>query len=500
MSVQPSPFAVPYEPGWRNRHRELRRTDDPEPAGVPPLPAAWEHDGAAAVDFDAVAAVQQAVAEQLAEVHSRAAGGVVSEEQARTLILRQVTAYADGRASAGAPMSVAAEQALARAVHASMFGLGPVLQPLLENELVENVEASGADDVWVEYADGRLERGPALASSDAALVELVSRVARDLSQTTREFSTARPLLNVRLPVRGSVIGARLTATMAVAHRPQISIRRHGMVDVALDDLLARGTVSLALCGFLQAAVRARKTILVTGPMSSGKTTFLRALAAEFPPWEQFATIETEYELGLHLLPERHWPGRVKPLEVREGTADAPDSGVDLFDLIKQVLRHNCRRAALGEVRGPEIVALLDLVANGHPGSLATLHALRGPAAIDRMVELATRGGLSETSANRLIAGSVDLIVHLDLVEDFTSSGPGRVTGRRYRFVDEVLEVAGLSDAGRPALNTLFRRGPDGRAVPSGTRPAALEDLLAAGLDESLLDSPDGLWDPSGGPR
>ena len=488
-----SPYAVPFEPGWGRR--EVRRSDEPgSPATLPPPPP---RDGAV-VDFAAVAAVQRAVAEQLAGVHARAGGAGVSEEQARAVIVRRVTAYADERASGGAVMSVAAEQALARAVFASIFGLGPALQPLLEDPTVENVDAHGFDNVWVEYADGRLEPGPPLASSDGELVELVGRVARDLAQTTREFSTARPLLNVRLPVAGSLVGARLAATMAVSDVPHVSFRRHRLVDVTLDDLLASGTISLALWGLFRAAVRARRTIVVTGPMSSGKTTLLRALAAEFARFEQIATIETEIELGLHLLPARH--RRVFYAEVREATADAPDSGVDVFDLIKQVLRHNCRRVILGEVRGPEIVAMLDVVANGHPGSLATVHALRGHAAIDRMVELSTRGGLSETSAMRLIAGSVNLIVHMELVEDLTETAGGGVLGRRQRFVDEVLEVAGLSDAGRPALNTLFRPGPDGRAVPSGTEPADLDILIRAGLDVSLLRSPDGLWDPSGGLR
>jgi len=492
--TSPSPYAVPFQPGWGRR--DLRRSD--EPADLPPAPPAQGFEGGegAAVDFAAVGLVQRAVAEQLAGVHARAGTAGVSPEQAREVIVGQVTAYADAQAVAGAAMSVVGEQALARAVFASIFGLGPALQPLLEDPAVENIDAHGADEVWVEYADGRLERGPALAASDAELVELVGRVARDLAQTTREFSTARPLLNVRLPVPGSLVGARLAATMAVSDRPHISIRRHRLVDVTVDDLLASGTLSLALCGLLKAAVRARQTIVVTGPMGAGKTTLLRALAAEFAAYEQIATIETEIELGLHLLPARH--RRVFYAEVREATADAPGSAVDVFDLIKQVLRHNCRRVILGEVRGPEIVAMLDVVANGHPGSLATVHALRGHAAIDRMVELSTRGGLSETSANRLIAGSVNLIVHMELVEELSETPEGGVAGRRQRYVDEVLEVAGLSDAGRPALNVLFHPGPDGRAIPSGTPPADLPGLVRAGLDPALLDSPDGLWDPSGG--
>jgi Flp pilus assembly CpaF family ATPase len=492
-----SPYAVPFQPGWPGQPEASWAW----PAGAEPPPPRTSLRGVPSpaerrLDFAAVAAIQQRVARQMAQERPAATWGEDERrERARALIVDEVADWALQQAGLGRDTpGIDVEAEMAQAVFAAMFGLGR-LQALVEDGTVENVDTNGCDEVWVERSGGVLEQGPALADGDRELIEQIQRWARDLGQTSREFSTASPLLNLRLPVLSNPLGARLAATMDVAPRPQLSVRLHRITDVTLEDQLARGTISMALLEFLRAAARAGKTIGVTGPMNSGKTVMLRALAAEFPRWLRVATIETEFELGLHLMPHRH--ARVWPVEVREATADNPQSAIDLAQLIAQSLRHNNRRVILGEVRSHEIVPMLDVIANGSPGSLFTLHAGRGYAAISRMVALATRHGLSRDTANELIAGTVDYLVHLELVEELHEHEDGRVTGRRYRFVDEVLEVTGRSESGGPAIPAVFTPGPDGRAVP-GTRPVEenLAELIRAGLDPAWWDSPDGMWDPA----
>ena len=277
-------------------------------------------------------------------------------------------------------------------------------------------------------------------------------------------------------------------------RPQIVIRRHRVRDIDLDDLVRLGTLDTALAAFLRAAIRAGKNIMVTGLQNAGKTTLVRALANEFPPMERFATIEREYELHLHEDRDRH--PRVVAMEAREGSSERDHLGrrageVTLSDLVLDALRMNLRRIIVGEVRGPEVLPMLEAMSTGD-GSLATIHARTATHALDRIVTLclAAGVGMSEPFAYRLTAGSVDLLVHLTLLEPDTTGAT--VGGSKHRFVSTIVEVAGLGEHGHPVLTTVFGPGLDQRAVPRH-RPSCLPDLVTAGFDPEFFAHPNGTW-------
>jgi Flp pilus assembly CpaF family ATPase len=273
----------------------------------------------------------------------------------------------------------------------------------------------------------------------------------------------------------------------VTPRPQVVIRRHRARDVTLAHLVEWGTIDTVLAAFLAASLRAGRNIVVTGLQNAGKTTLLRALASEFSPMERFGTIEREYELLLHELP-RH--PRVVPMEAREGTSERDATGrrageVSVEKLVHQALRLNLRRIIVGEVRSSEVTPMLDAMSTGD-GSLCTVHARSAAHAVDRLVTLCTAAGLSDTFAYRLVAGSVDLVVHIDLVDERWTGGD------RSRHVSDVIELNGIGEGSRPTTTTVFAPGPDGRAVPAH-RPACLPDLVRAGFDPTLLDHPAGTW-------
>lgn len=439
----------------------------------------------AAVDWVTVNRLRQSVAERLTEETGQlAAGGTplaVADVRmlGRSLIAGELADHVTSLVHAGHPApSIAEEDTLADAVFAAIFGLGR-LQTLVDDPQVENIDVDGFDRVWVSYADGRIEPGPPVAESDAELVETIqSYAAYTPGASSREFSTARPLLNLRLPD-----GSRLAAWVGLSTRTGLTIRRHRLTDITLADLQQLGAIDAALAGFLAAAVKARKNIVVTGGLNAGKTTLLRALAAEFDPLEKVVVIEKEAELGLDRLPHRH--RRIVALEAREANAEGAGE-ISLATLMTHALRMNARRILIGEVRGDELIPMLTAMGSGNPGSLCTLHANSSAAAAGRMVAIGLTAPqqLPADATHALIADAVDFVVHLQLVD------PNIATGRR--VVASVREICGLGENGRITSNEIFAPGADGRARPA-VIPQCLPDLTAAGLNPQLLHNPAGYW-------
>jgi pilus assembly protein CpaF len=442
---------------------------------------------ASGIDHGLVRELRRLIAERLSThlEHSPGLSFIGRQELGRSLVADELSVRARDRIRTGqGPWPVEVEYAIADGVLAALFGLGR-LQPLLDDPLIENIEVSGHDRVWVSYADGReVQVGP-VADSDNELIELLQLLATRAGGSERSFTSAHPSLHLRLQD-----GSRLAAMAWTTKRPQVVIRRHRVRDVDLDGLAALGTLDACLVAFLRAALAAGKNLIVTGLQNAGKTTLVRALANEFPPGERFATIEREFELHLDDPPGRH--PRLLALEAREGSSERDASGarageVTMSDLVVDALRMNLRRIIVGEVRGSEVRPMLDAMSTGD-GSLCTLHARSAHHALDRIVTLCLSAGvgMTDTFAYRLTAGSVDLVVHLHLLDQ------SAVGGRKHRFVSEVLEVTGLGEYGRPVTTAVFAPGLDGRAVPKH-RPACLPELVATGFDPGYLDQPAGLW-------
>ena len=403
------------------------------------------------------------------------------------------------------PADADEEQLLAQTVLDALFGLGR-LQALIDNVDIENIDINGCDRVWATFADGSKQLMPAIAESDDELIEMVRGAASRLGLTERRFDLARPEVDLRLPD-----GSRLSAVMAVTARPAVSIRRHRFTSLTLADLVELGTMGHEVAGLLSAAVRARKNIVVSGAMNSGKTTLLRALAAEIPARERVVTIEQALELGLDADQVAH-PDLVA-LEARPANVEG-EGMIAVSDLVRRALRMNADRVIVGEVLGDEILPMLNAMSQGRSGSMCTIHADSSAGVFRRIASYAVQAAerLPLEASNLLIAGAVHFVVHLDTetydgspdqadhgagqpdavrfrggrTESDGHSGPVRLdcsasgyfpaVSARRRFVASVREVVD-AEGMQVVSNEVYRPGPDRRAQPaSPLRQETVEEL------------------------
>ena len=351
---------------------------------------------------------------------------------------------------------------------------GGALMPLLEREDVENIHILGHDRVILSLANGDRIPGPALAGSEEELVMMIRHLAATAGHTSRRFDTAAPILDLRL-----ASGHRLFAVTAVAERTSIVIRRHRMLQSSLERLEKSGTVTAPMIEVLRAAVRPPNpaNMLVVGGTGAGKTTLLRSLLSEVPQSELIVTIEDTLELhlrssGLH--------ERTLALETR--TANTEGLGeISMYDLCRAALRMSPDRVIVGEVRGGEVMQLLQAMGIGNDGSLGTIHAGSTRAAINKMLIYAQRSPDSPTpdSVLREISEVLHLLVYIKKLPD----------GRR--AVTSIREVVGYEE-GRVETSEVFAPGPDGVGVY--TRPfkadgEPLARLVSAGFDPRVLGEP-----------
>ncbi|MBV9143679.1 MAG: CpaF family protein [Pseudonocardiales bacterium] len=367
------------------------------------------------------------------------------------------------------------EQRVIDAVLDEVFGLAG-LEPLLRNPDIENINING-DRVFVRYADGRRERLAPVVASDAELVQLIRDLAARSGVEERRFDRGSPIVNFQLPG-----GARASAVMAVTARPSVSIRRHRFARVTLAELRHHGTIDQVLESFLQAMVRARRNVLITGGAAVGKTTMLRALAAAIPPWERLITIEDVLELGLGDDVQAH--PDVVAMQAREANIEG-QGAISQSDLVWQSLRMSPDRVIVGEVRGPEVIPLTNAMSMGNDGSMGTLHCSTSKGAFTKLAAYAVQGPerLSLEATNLLVASALHFVVHL-----------AKPRGEeRQRVVSSIREVID-ADGHQIVSNEVWRPGKNLCAIPGvPLRSETLDELIAAGFDADLLDRAEEWW-------
>ncbi len=399
----------------------------------------------------------------------RQLSGLTEQQFAKKLINDVIRERAELALARGeSPMDTAAEMELADAVHARMYGAGQ-LQALLNDESIENIDINGADEVWVTRAGSAdHERVDPVASTDGELIELVQTLGSYAGLNSRPWDAANPELDLQLPD-----GSRLSAVMGVSARPSVSIRRHRFEKVELADLVGNGTMTEEMADFLRAVTVARLNVMIAGATSAGKTTLLRAMAAEIPVGERIITIEKALELGLRKDIDRH-PNCV---EFEERMANSEGQGaVTMQGLVRRTLRQNPDRVIVGEVLGPEVIDMLNAMGQGNDGSMSTIHARSARDVFSRIATYAIQSSqrLPHEATYQLIAGGLDVVVFIS-----------RDVASGQRRIESVLEVNGFD--GTVLASEIFAVGAIGLAEWAETVPSRIDQLAYAGWD------PRGRW-------
>ncbi|WP_102922497.1 CpaF/VirB11 family protein [Streptomyces noursei] len=447
------------------------------------------------IDYRVVGEIKRQVAKQIHQWRQSAAGPVSRaslEQRSRGWINEAVALWSDGvAAQRGVGPLPAEDAAVAQATFDALHRAGR-LQPYLDRRDVEDILINGHDQVWLDRGDGRLVPVAPVADSEEELLELLRDLARNTEGglSERSISTASPSLALRL-----ADGSRLQAVTGVSgERTYVTIRRHGVEDADLADMVRLGMISEPLRAFLAACVDASKNVMIVGPQRAGKTSLMRAMLRQFDRDERFATIESEFELWAHT---NDYFRQVVPLEARESNGERGPDGrpvgeITMLDLMYWALRMSLSRIVVGEVRGPEVTAMMQAMTNGQGGNLCTLHATSPQLVFDRIAELYLEAGnnRSEALAYRQAANGLDFVVFVSMTDET------KIGGRRHRYVSHVLEVTGLGEGGRPATNVIF--GPDVelgelRAVPQ-RYPACIDDLRRVGFSSLHLGDRYGTWE------
>jgi pilus assembly protein CpaF len=316
--------------------------------------------------------------------------------------------------SEAALLSAADREEVAARIVRDSVGLG-LLEVLLADPDVEEVMVNGPGTVYVERG-GRIEPTDVAFADEEELRNAIERILAPLGRRVDELS---PMVDARL-----ADGSRVNVVIPplAIDGPAVSIRRFGANRPGPDELVALGTLTPGQRQMLEAAVRDRRSVLVSGGTGSGKTTLLNALSSFVSPGERLVTIEDAAELRLQ---QPH----VVRLESRPAGVEGRGE-VTIRDLLRNALRMRPDRIVIGEVRGQEALDLLTALNTGHDGALSTLHANSPADALSRLETLALMAGvgLPHAAVAEQVQRGIDLVVHLERRPDGS------------RLVTEIAEV------------------------------------------------------------
>ena len=365
------------------------------------------------------------------------------------------------------PINVSTRQRIVKEIENEILGLGP-LEPLLADKSVADILVNGPQQVYVER-HGKLELSDVHFDSDRHLMNIIDRI---VSGVGRRIDESSPMVDARLD-DGSRVNA-IIPPLAV-DGPSLSIRRFSVDRLDADRLIELGTITPTIAQVLEAMVRGRVNVLISGGTGSGKTTLLNVLSSHIPADERIVTIEDSAELQLQ---QPH----VVRLETRPPNIESKGE-VTQRDLVRNCLRMRPDRIVVGEVRGGEALDMLQAMNTGHDGSLTTIHANSPRDGLTRVESMVAMSGvnLPLTPLRAQIASAINVVLQQERQEDGT---------RRLVSIQEINGIEGdiitMSEIFRFEREGIDKQGKVlGQFKATGIVPRFRERLIQRGIELGL---------------
>ncbi|MBM4273671.1 MAG: CpaF family protein [Deltaproteobacteria bacterium] len=352
---------------------------------------------------------------------------------------------------------------LCKDIRDELLGYGP-LEPLLRDNSVGDILVNGYNKVYVER-QGKLELTSVCFNDNSHLLKIIEKIAAGVG---RRVDESTPMVDARLPD-----GSRVNAIIPplALDGPALSIRKFSKDPIKVRDLIAFESITPEIAQVLEAAVKARLNILISGGTGTGKTTFLNVLSSFIPNDERIITIEDSAELQLQ---QEH----VVRLETRPPNLEGLGE-VTQRDLVRNALRMRPERIILGEVRGGESLDMLQAMNTGHDGSLATIHANSTRDALTRLETMVSMVGLNipDKAIRHQISSAIHIVLQLARLSDGS---------RKMMSLHEIVGMEGDTITMQEIfsfelLGITEDRKVKGEFVASGIRPRFMKRLEAMGL-------------------
>src|SRR6266513_2054209 len=364
----------------------------------------------------------------------------------------------------GMPLSAAERERLVNDVQHELFGLGP-LEPLLADPTISDILVNSHDTIYIER-HGKIEATNVTFKDDEHLMRVIERI---VSSVGRRIDESSPMVDARLQ-DGSRVNAIIPPLSIDG--PVLSIRRFGAEPLRMEMLIENKAVTRDIADMLEMCVNARLNVLISGGTGAGKTTLLNALSAYIPEDERIVTIEDSAELQLQ---QPH----VVRLETRPPNIEGRGQ-ITQRDLVRNALRMRPDRIVVGEVRGDEVLDMLQAMNTGHDGSMTTIHSNGPRDALHRMENLVLMSGhaLPDKAIREQVASAIELIVHVSRIADGS------------RKILSVQEIVGM-EGPVVSMQEIFRFVPTGfdeaghvvgAFEATGIMPRCIERMRVAGVD------------------